>query len=156
MTIRSHAAEAKTPAELAKYLAPKCQRGIGVTLASGSRRYTFHWINRAGVRRLGVRVRRRRLSRLPVVEALAAILLAEPAPPPECPECGRVFERHGKQRYCSPAHAARARKKRWLANVGREERLAARRRYERALRSRHILRNRAIERGRRQDAARHG
>lgn len=153
----SPAAEAKTTAELVRYLAPKCQRGIGMTLTSSNRRYTFYWLRRAVPPRLAVRVRRRKpLPRFPVIEALAAELAAVTDGEWRCPWCGKPFKRRGKQRYCTPAHAARARKNRWLTNVGREERLAKRRQYETALRARHIVRNRAIERARREDAERRG
>jgi hypothetical protein len=77
----------------------------------------------------------------PAVEALAAKLLADGW---SCPECGAAFEPQGRQRYCSPVHAARARKRRWKKKRAR----AARREYISDLRARHAARDRVRDRRR--------
>jgi hypothetical protein len=121
-------------------LTAKCQRGAMVTKSSGARRYTFYWF--ASGRRLAVKVHRPKYPpRDPAVEALAAKLLAAGW---SCPECGVMFKRHGRQRYCSPAHAARARKTRWKKKRAR----AARRQYISDLRARHATRDRIRDRRR--------
>ena len=111
-----------------------------VTKASGARRYTFYWF--APGKRLAVKIQPRKYpSRDPAAEALAAKLLAAGW---SCPECGVMFKRHGRQRYCSPAHAARARKRRWKKKRAR----AARRESITDLRARHATRDRIRDRRR--------
>jgi hypothetical protein len=132
-----------TPPELQRQLTERCPRlSFWVTFTSGGRQYTFYWLRNGGAKRLAVKVHKRQpLPRLPAVEALATTLRSVWS----CPECGKVFPRHGKQRYCTPAHAARARKRRWKSRQAAEARLVARRAYEADLRARHEVRRRARE-----------
>jgi hypothetical protein len=119
---------------LERELTEKCKRGAFVRKVSGGREYRFYWF-RDG-RRLAVKVvRSPRPPRDAAVEALAARLMALWT----CPVCGTAFTRRGRQRYCSPAHAARARKRKW-----KERRASAPRRAYRAdLRARHKVLRRA-------------
>ena len=105
---------------LERDLTRKTLRGAVVNYTSRGRRYTFYWLKSG--RRLAVKVHKRgRLPRLPTVEALAAKLTAVWS----CPECGVVFAKRGKRKYCSAAHAARSRKRRWQLNERRKAKDAA-------------------------------
>jgi hypothetical protein len=78
-----------------------------VTFQSRGRKYTFYWYKAA--HRLAVKVhplppRNRE------VEGLAATL----KPLWTCPLCHVTFERKGKQKFCTKAHAATFRKRQWL------------------------------------------
>ena len=79
-----------------------------VTYQSRGRRYTFYWYKRT--HRLAVKVHPMP-PRNRVVEALAATLKQEPW---NCPFCHVAFKRKGKQKFCTKAHAAQFRKRRWL------------------------------------------
>ena len=132
-------APALTVGQLERQLTKHCLRGGGTGLMSkmsGARRFTFYWF-RDG-KRLAVKSRRvERPAHDLVVEALAAKLEAAWT----CPECSVKFVRRGRQRYCTPAHAARARKRRWQEQPAR----AARRAYLSDLRARHVERRRALQ-----------
>jgi hypothetical protein len=129
-------------AALERDLLSKCPRmptGTGRVFTSGGRRYVFYWLKIG--RRLAVNVSRREpLERLPAVEALAEKILASWS----CPICGKTFPRRGKQRYCSPAHAALARKERWRARRKNQ----TLREYRADLRARHFALDRAKQRPR--------
>jgi hypothetical protein len=79
-----------------------------VTYQSRGRRYTFYWYKRT--HRLAVKVHPMP-PRNRVVEDLAAKLKQEPW---NCPLCHVAFKRKGKQKFCTKAHAAQFRKRRWL------------------------------------------
>jgi hypothetical protein len=108
---------------LRKRVTDQTVRGAFVNLTSRGRVYTFYWLRSA--KRLAVKVHpRKRLERLPAVEALAASLEAVWSCP--LPSCGKVFERQGKQKFCTPAHATKFRKAKWLrAQARRKKREAA-------------------------------
>lgn len=95
---------------LAQQLEKQLSQGARpITYKSRGRKYTFYWLKSG--HRLAVEVQtRRRLPSNPAVEALARKIGAVWS----CPECGKVFARKGKQKFCTPAHAARHRKARWL------------------------------------------
>jgi hypothetical protein len=80
----------------------------GVTYQSRGRRYTFYWYK--ATHRLAVKVQPMP-PRNQDVEALAAMLKQEPW---NCPLCHVAFKRKGKQKFCTKAHAAQFRKRRWL------------------------------------------
>lgn len=94
--------------ELAKQIAIEARPlRDGVSFTSRGRRYTFYW-HRKG-KRLAVKVGGLAYETKPVIEALAAKLSATRT----CPDCGAAVSRRGKQRFCTPAHAARYRKQQW-------------------------------------------
>jgi len=121
-------------ATLERDLSRKLALGKGpFTFLSRGRRYTFYWL-RSG-HRMAVKIHRKpRPPARPDIEALAQKLRATWS----CPECGKVFTRRGRQKFCSPAHAARHRKHRYLRRHARRAKreetaiaLASRRGYKR-------------------------
>ena len=107
---------------LRKRIADQAVRGAFVKLTSRGRLYTFYWLRSA--KRLAVKIHRKQHERLPNVEALAASLKSVWSCP--LPSCGTVFERRGKQKFCTPAHATKFRKAKWLrAQARRKKREAA-------------------------------
>src|SRR5438105_3533962 len=109
-------------ATLERHLAQKTMRGAVVNLTSGGRVHSFYWLRRG--KRLAVKVHPRpRHAQLPVVEALAAKLREVWS----CPECGKVFQRRGKQKFCTPVHAAKFRKARWVRAQERKQRIDTKR-----------------------------
>jgi hypothetical protein len=87
----------------------------GVSFTSRGRRYTFWWHRKGG--RLLVKVGGLSYEAKPAIEALARKL----ADVRVCPDCGTAFARRGRQRYCSAAHAARSRKRRWTRRAQAEQ-----------------------------------
>src|SRR5262249_29684635 len=92
--------------------------GSPKTRRSGARTFSFYWYRRA--KHLAVKVHPAD-PRDPVLEALVKRLGATRV----CPVCGDAFTRRGRSLYCCPAHAARARKRRWLKKQ-RQEQIARR------------------------------
>jgi hypothetical protein len=78
-----------------------------VTYTSRGKRFTFY--RRGQSPQLWVKVKDVTTFDQPNVEALAARLATTRL----CPVCKTAFQRNGRQAYCTPAHAAKARKQRW-------------------------------------------
>lgn len=82
-----------------------------ISYNSRGRRYTFYWHQKARRLRVSKHSPRPAYKVRPGIEALAERLRAVLF----CVECGREFPRNRRQRYCSPAHGARYRKRAWKA-----------------------------------------
>jgi hypothetical protein len=78
-----------------------------VTYTSNGKRFSFYRRGQSPL--LRVKVKDVTTFDQPNVEALAARVAMMRL----CPVCKATFQRNGRQAYCTPAHAAKARKQRW-------------------------------------------
>lgn len=98
---------------LRRRLQHQVRLGKMVTLQSRWRRFVFFWLR--SEQRMAVAVKRPpglSAPRLRVLEALVAEMRRGDRVR-TCPYCRKGFERNGKQKFCTKAHAASYRKARW-------------------------------------------